>query len=133
MGANVRQIYPVSGAAAYAEVEDANTALDGTGALVTVLTASSNGTKIDRLAAIATQTTSIGMIRWFLSDGVSNWLWMEMAVAVKTPGAGVPAWDGFRDPTDGDNVMVILPSGWSIKASTHIGEPFMALIWAKDY
>lgn len=47
----------------------ANTNLDGSGTIVTLLQASGNGTLIQNIYIKAAQTTTRGMIRFFIADG----------------------------------------------------------------
>lgn len=96
----------------------ANTNRDGTtGTYGTVISAGNSGTRIAEIAVQATGTTTAGMVRLFTNDGTNNRMFDEIAVAAASPTASVKA---TRISTTYTNLT--LPSGWSIKASTHNGE-----------
>jgi hypothetical protein len=52
-----------------AAISTANTNLDGTGSISTLITAASNGTLVTDINITATGTTTRGMIRFFIGDG----------------------------------------------------------------
>lgn len=111
-----------------AQISTANTNRDGTGTIGTVLTAGSNGTKITEVVATATGTTTAGMIRLYLHDGTNTRLFDEFAVAAVTPSASVPVWRGAKVYAN-----LNIPSGWSLRASTHNAETFNIAVDAGDY
>lgn len=63
-----------------AQISTANSNLDGTGTIATVLTANSNGTLIKSVLIKATGDTSKGMIRFFIYDGTNTRLFFEVEV-----------------------------------------------------
>jgi hypothetical protein len=96
----------------------ANTNRDGTtGTYGTLISAGNSGTRIAEIAVQATGTTTAGMVRLFTNDGTNNRMFDEISVAAASPTASVKA---TRISTTYTNLT--LPSGWSIKASTHNGE-----------
>jgi len=96
----------------------ANTNRDGTtGTYGTLISAGNSGTRIAEIAVQATGTTTAGMVRLFTNDGTNNRMFDEISVAAASPSASVKA---TRISTTYTNLT--LPSGWSIKASTHNGE-----------
>lgn len=102
-----------------AQLSVANTNRDGsTGTYGTVILAGNNGTRIAEIAVQATGITTAGMVRLFTNDGTNNRMFDEITIAaVASPGASTKA---TRISTTYTNLT--LPSGWSIKASTHNGE-----------
>lgn len=110
------------------QVSSANTNRDGTGTIATILTAGSNGTKVTEVVAVATGTTTAGMIRLYMHDGTNTRLFDEFAVAAVTPSASVPVWRGAKVYAN-----LNLPSGWSLRASTHNAETFNIICDAGDY
>ena len=94
----------------------ANTNYDGvTGTYVDVITGASTGTRIAEIVIEATVTTTAGMVRLFLTDGVSVRMFDEVTVAAATPAASTKA---TRVSTTYNNL--ILPNqNWKIRASTH--------------
>jgi hypothetical protein len=100
------------------QVSAANTNRDGTtGTYVTLVTAAASGTRIAEIVAQATVTTTAGMVRLFLTDGSTTRMFDEIAIAAATVSASVK---GTRVSTLYTNL--VLPSGWSMKASTHNAE-----------
>jgi hypothetical protein len=96
----------------------ANTNRDGTtGTYGTLISAGNSGTRIAEIAVQATGTTTAGMIRLFTNDGTNNRMFDEISVAAASPTASVKA---TRISTTYTNLT--LPSGWSIRASTHNAE-----------
>lgn len=104
---------------AVAQVSTANTARDGTGTIVTVLTAGTNGTRIDDIVITATGTTTAGMVRLFLHDGTNARLWKEVSVSAITPSGTVAAFTSTLS-----SQALILQTGWSLRASTNNAETF---------
>lgn len=103
-----------------AQVNVANTNRDGTGTLATVYTAGATGSRIDSLLVQATATTTAGMIRLFISDGVNDRLIMELPVVATTTAATIPAWSATVNFQKG----LVLQATWLLKASTHNAETF---------
>lgn len=120
MPANTSPIFTLTPQIGMVQVSTANTNRDGSGTLGTLITGATNGTRIRRIDCKATGTTTAGMLRFYMHDGTNTRLWFEIAVSAVTPSASVPAWSDsrvFADPP-------VLPSGWSIKVSTHNAETF---------
>jgi hypothetical protein len=109
--------------AAAGQVSTANTNRDGTGTLATVFTAGASGSRIDDIVVIATGTTTAGMVRLFLHDGTNARLWQEVPVSAATPSATVQAF-----ATTLVNQGLLLPTGWSLRASTHNAETFNVIV-----
>jgi hypothetical protein len=100
----------------------ANTNRDGTGTLYTLLTAAASGNWLRNLYLKAQGTTTAGMIRLFLYDGVNYRFWKEVSVAAIVPSATVKTWE-YTELIDES-----IPTGTVIKASTHNGEYFYGII-----
>lgn len=115
----VQPQYAATPRAALGQVSTANTARDGTGTIATVFTAGASGSRIDDIAITATGTTTAGMVRLFLHDGTNARMLQEVSVGAVTPSATVQAWTQQLL-----NLALILPSGWSLRASTHNAETF---------
>lgn len=118
-----------------AVVSAANTARDGSGTIATVFTAGSSGSVIHRIVIRATVTTTGGMVRLFIHDGSNARLWRESVVSAVTVGA---ATEGFSEEmnlsgaaSDGDPPLV-LPTGYSLRASTHNAESFNVIAEGGD-
>jgi len=115
--------YAATPRAAAGQVSTANTNRDGTGTLATVFTAGASGSRIDDIVVIATGTTTAGMVRLFLHDGTNARLWQEVPVSAATPSATVQAF-----ATTLVNQGLLLPTGWSLRASTHNAETFNVIV-----
>lgn len=102
-----------------AAISTANTNRDGSGTLVSVLTGSTNGTKIEEVKIAAAAATTAGVVRLFLWDGTNNRLLTETLVSAITPSASVQT---FERSIVFDNL--VLPSTWELRASTNNAEAF---------
>jgi hypothetical protein len=109
--------------AAVGQVSVANTARDGTGTLATIFTAGASGSRVDDIVITATGTTTAGMVRLFVHDGTNARLWQEVQVNAATPSGTVPAFTATLL-----NQALILPNGWSLRASTNNAETFNVLV-----
>jgi hypothetical protein len=117
--------------AALAQVSAANTNRDGTGTIVTVLTAGANGTRIERVKVKAVGATTAGMIRLYLNDGTNTRLLEEALVAAVTPSGIVETFEAEFDFSRPDQ-MLVLPNGWTLRASTHVAETFNVIAIGAD-
>lgn len=111
------------------QVATANTNRDGTGTLVTILTAASGGTRIDAIVLEATGTTTAGVVRLFLYDGTNTRLLKELLVSAITPSTSVEVFTTTWVPPG----QLVLPNGWSLKAGTHNAETFNVFALAGDF
>lgn len=108
-------------------VTTANTGLDGTGSLVTILTAAANGTFI-KTVTVKTQSVGInqGMLRLFIYDGVNTRLLME----IDTPIAGRSGtWASFSRII---NLNYFLKAGDVLQASTQETKTFNVIAEGYD-
>lgn len=109
--------------AALLQISTANTARDGTGTLGTLLTGVTAGSRVDDLYITAAGTTTAGVVRMFLSDGTNHRLLQEIIVSAITPSTTVAVWSIFLS-----NLGILVPSGWSLRFSTHNAEAFNVLM-----
>lgn len=115
--------YAATPRAAVAQISTANTARDGTGTIATVFGAGTSGSRIDDITVTATGTTTAGMVRLFLHDGTNARLWAEIPVSAVTPSGTVQAFTASLS-----NQALILPNGWSLRASTNNNETFNVIV-----
>jgi len=125
-------IFPQAFRTQHAQISTANTNRDGSGTLVTIFTAGSNGSKIDHIDITATVATTAGMVRLYLSDGTNHRLWREIAVSAITPSGTTSVFRATVDCSDKSNSLY-LANGNSIRASTHNAETFNVAIAGADY
>jgi hypothetical protein len=101
-------------------ISTANTNRDGTGTLVTLMTAGTNGSRVDRVRIAATGTTTAGMIRFFVGSSLIN----EVPVVATTPSATIPAWATDVVFENG----LVLEAGATLKVATHNAETFKVTV-----
>lgn len=102
------------------QISVANLGRDGSGTLVDVFTAGENGALVQKVEAIATGTTTAGVVRLFINDGTNSRLWEEILVTAITPGVAQEVWSGSVTPAP----ALPLKAGWKLKASGEKGETF---------
>ena len=109
---------------ASAQVTTANTNRNGTGTIVSVMTGATNGTRIDDIYIVATGTTTAGVVRLFLNDGTTSYLWQEILVTAITPSTTVQVFSF----TLLNQALILASSSWSLRASTNNSETFNILV-----
>jgi len=108
-------------------ISTANTNLDGTGTLGTVLTAAANGTVIKTIIVKAQVNTTQGMVRLFVQSGGATFLLLEISIPIVT-----------KSSRDVSFFAVIpmnytLQSGAVLVASTEKGESFNVIAEGLNY
>ena len=114
-------------------ISTANTNRDGTGTVGTVFTAGAFGSRIDRVTLTAKVTTTAGLIRLFVYDGATYFLWKEVAVAAITPSGTVAAFTYELLSTDGAQPLLVLPNGYSLRTATVNAEAMNVIAEGGDY
>lgn len=106
----------------------ANTNLDGTGTVVTILTAASNGTLIKTVTVKATQSVTRGMVRLFVYDGSSSKTLVKEIQVPPTTSSGI-------DHSFVETVYfgISLKSGYTLLASTQNAETFQVIAEGLDW
>lgn len=117
---------------AIGQVSAANTGRDGSGTIVTIYTAGSSGSKIERIRVQATVATTAGAVRIFIHDGSNYRLFKEIMVTAITPSTSVEAFSDEIDCSSADQVL-LLPTGYSVRASTHNAEAINVFVVGGDY
>lgn len=84
MTANLQPIYPALPKVGSGKVLAANTAVDGTGTLVSVFTAGANGAIVDSISIVHLGTNVVTVLRIFVKDGVNYDLVYEKTIATNT-------------------------------------------------
>ncbi len=116
------------------QVSVANTNRDGTGTIVTIFSAGASGSRIDAIDLKAVGTTTAGMIRLFLHDGANARLLTEVPVVAVTPSGTIPAWEAQLNTNTMSQVLpLFLPSGYSLRASTHNAETTNVIAIGGDF
>lgn len=112
-----------------ATISTANTATNGTGTITSVVTGTTQGTRIDYIMVKAIANTTAGMVRLFTKENAGNWrLLAEMPVTAVTGNAFTPYWSSpFRLPA------IYLGHNQELGASTHNAESFTITAMCLDY
>jgi hypothetical protein len=103
-----------------ATISTANANRDGTGTLVTLMTAGTSGSRVDRVNITATGTTTAGMVRFFVNSSLIR----EIPVLPLTPASAVPAWSADVVFDNG----LVLEAGATLKVSTNNAETFRVTV-----
>lgn len=104
-------------------IATANANRDGTGVLGTLYTAPVAGARVDEIAIKAGATTTAGMVRLFLHNGVAFFLWREILISAIVPSGTVASFEVALG-----NLGLILEDGWSIRCSTQNAESFNVIV-----
>lgn len=119
------------------QVSVANANRDGSGTLATIFSGGANGSLVDKVTAKATGTTTAGMIRYYLHDGTNARLIYEKTVDAITPSAIVAAWTETAPVVEvggsNDVFPLMVPNGYSLRASTEKGETFNICAQGGDF
>jgi hypothetical protein len=116
------------------QVSIANTARGGTGTIATVFTAGANGSRIDAINIKAEGTTTAGMIRLFIHDGTNARLLTEIPVTAVMSSATLPSWEAQLNTNSMSQVLpIILPTNYSLRASTNNAETFNVIAFGGDF
>jgi hypothetical protein len=79
--------------------------------------------RIDDIRVTAAGTVTAGVVRLFVHDGTNARLWQEVMVTATTPSTTVQTFN-----TTLYNQALILPNGWSLRASTNNAETFHIVV-----
>ncbi len=101
------------------QVATGDTSRTAPSSVATIITAVSAGTKITEVEVVGTGTTTAGMVRLFIYDGSNYRLFDEFVITAITPSASVPVYRQVRVYPN-----LVLPSGYSLRATTHNTETF---------
>lgn len=112
------------------QVTVANGNRDGvTGTYVTLLTAGANGSLVELIRGVATVTTTAGMWRIFIYDGVNSRLYCEIAVSAITGTGTVAEFSAEYTPSR----PLVLPATYQLRASTQNAEAANIVISGGDF
>ena len=110
-------------------ISTANTSRDGSGTIGTVFSAGSSGSRIERVQVKAQGTTTAGMVRLFVHNGTTAYLLTEIQVVPVTPSGTVPAYEATFVFDGG----LVIPAGYSLRASTNNAESFHVVALGGDF
>lgn len=118
------QYTPQTGAVS---ISTANSKLDGSGTLATLITGASPGTLIKSLYIKAGGNTTQGMIRFFVNDGSNSRLLLEVEVDEIDATGNNPTFEKRID------LNFTLKEGYTLKVSTQRAETFYVVAEADDW
>lgn len=125
---------------AVATISTANTAFDGSGAIVTAFIAGAAGARIERVVVNASGNTAAGVVALFVStDSAANTtanthLYDSIPVTAVTASATVPPFSASRSEANAnDKWPLILGPGQTLRASTTIAQSFCVTAVGGDY
>lgn len=107
-------VTPRIGAVSIATADSSYTSPTNVG---TVITAASSGTRIAEVVIKQAATSAAAVVRLFLYDGTTYWLLDELLIAAATGSATV---QNARQVVLYNNL--VLPSGWSLRATTSVAQ-----------
>jgi len=108
-------------------INTANSNLDGTGTITSVITSASNGTQIKSVYIQAITTTSEGMIRFFVFNGANYYLIDEIRVPATQKSGTQAAWELAYD------LEYSLTPGYSLAVSTENADTFIITATGLDW
>lgn len=138
MAANTIPIYPNVCRASFGTVlTTANTAKDGTGTVVTIFTAGSNGSRVDKIQGMALGTNVATVLRLFINNGsdpttaTNNVLFREYTCAATTLSEVAALVQAFSEVF----TNLVLPAGYKINATigTTIAAGIICSAFGGDY
>lgn len=84
----------------------------------TLITGASTGTRIAEIVVKNAATASAAVVRIFLHDGTTYWLFDEVTIAAATPSATAAT---TRTST-GYNNLILPNASWSVRVTTSVGQ-----------
>ena len=96
--------------------------------VVTIFTAGASGSRIDEVNVIATGTTTSGVVRLWIFNGTTYFLFEEILVTAITPSTTIAT---FNTTLTFNNFM--LPTGHSLRATTNNTEGFNVIAFGGDF
>lgn len=94
----------------------------------TVFSAGTNGSRIDEIDIIATGITTSNVVRLWLYSGSTYYLFQEVVVPAITPSTAQAV---FSSTLTFNNLM--LPNGWSLRATTNNAESYNVIAFGGDF
>jgi len=116
---------PRIGAVSIATADSSYTAPTNVGTLITGVAA---GTRINEIVVKSAATSAAAVVRIFLFDGTTYWLFDELSVTAATGSSTVPQ---FRTRVTYDNL--VLPSAsWSVRVTTSVSQVTHVTVFGAD-
>ncbi len=129
MSANNSPIFVGSPNVQQSQAVTANTSLSGAGTLATCWTTGPNGSVLSKIVIDVPGTAVADVIRFFWYDGANTFLHLEMQVTAVTPGVGTNCFRAEYVPSTPE----VIPTGWTLKAATDVGQTTNILVLGGNY
>lgn len=94
----------------------------------TLATAGSSGSRIDEITITAAGTSTANIVRIFLYNGSTYYLREEVLISAITAGASTAS---FTTTLTFDSLVI--PSGWSVRVTTHATETYHVTAHGGDF
>ena len=94
----------------------------------TVLTAGASGSRIDEVTITAAGTSTSNVVRLFIYTGSVYYLLQEVLATAITPGASQ---DSFNTTLTFNSLVI--PTGYSLRATTHATETYHVFAFGGDF
>ncbi len=133
MAANTTPIFVITPHVGMVRIATANTGRDGTGTLNSIITGTTNGTRVDRVTIKAQGTTTAGMVRFYIDDGTNIRFWREELVSAITPGANTKSFEVTITSPDPQTPLLVLPLNYILKCAPHNAETFDVIGQGGDF
>lgn len=136
MAANTTPIFPLTPVIGFGKLTTANNVYDGTGTMVTLLTAGINGTRLDSVKVKQLGTNVSTVLRLFINNGsdnnvaTNNTLLAELAIPSSTSSTYSALSENLTLPLD-----ISIPSGYVLNAciGVTIASGISVNVFAGDY
>lgn len=120
-----------------AKLATADTSRTAPTTLVTLKVADTYGSVVNQIDLLATATTTAGVIRLWLYDGTTYYLIAEIIVDAVTPSVSLAVWSTTWTPpitgsVFGQQASLLIPPGWTLKATTNNSEGFNVVTSGRD-
>ena len=128
MAAGTTPIFPaaVNTTAAKAVTADSSRTTPTTGG-VTIFTAGSNGSRLDKVFFCAVASTTAGDVRLFLYDASAYYLWKEINYPTITASTSVAPWQYTLVES------LVLKTGWTVIGTSDNGDDIHMIASGGDY
>lgn len=109
-------------------ISSADTSRTAPTSVGTLVTAGSSGSRIDEITITAAGTSTANVVRIFLYNGTTYFLFQEVAISAITPSASVASYT----TTLYFNSLVI-PTTWSVRVTTNNAETYHVTAFGGDF
>lgn len=132
MTANLNPVFTLNPNVGTGALATAEASLTAPSTVVTILTAGANGTMLERVTVHGTATSAAALVRLFLYDGAAYHLFEELVVPVAVVSTTVAAFD-IASSKITPATPLVLPSGWSLRATITVSQTAQVIAEGGDF